>query len=99
MKVAVIGQNQLHFLGEGLGELRFLSLGEAADEIVGVELRNGLDPTDLAEIVEDMVWDMLEGYFAPLLDLLLCLLQLLDNRLLNYVLLLPLLAYLREHPK
>ena len=99
MKVTVIGQNQLHFLGEGLGQLRFLGLREAADEIVGVELRDSFDPADFAEIVEDVVWDMLESHFAPLLYLLQCLFQLLNDGLLNHIFLLPLLAYLREHPK
>lgn len=96
--MTVIAQNQLHFLGEGRCELFFWGLGEATDEIACVELGNGLYPADLAEIMENMVRDMPKGYFTPLLNLLQRLLQLFHDCLLYHILLLPLLAYLREHP-
>jgi hypothetical protein len=60
MEVAVIGKHKLHFLPEGLRELGLLSLAETADEVVGIELRNRLQPADLTEIMEDVVGNMSE---------------------------------------
>lgn len=68
MEVAIVGQQSLYFLGVEDWQPFWVDPLRAAYEIVGVELGDGLNPADLAEILEDGMRDALECSLAPQLE-------------------------------
>lgn len=69
MEVAIIGEQSLYFLSIDVWQSFWVDSLRAAYEIVGVELGDGLDPADLAEILEDGMRDSLEGSLASQLEI------------------------------
>lgn len=90
-------EKALNFFRKGQTLLALVRSLYEAEKVVGVELRDGLNPANFAEIMQNGVGYLLEGKFAPAIEFLGHVLPLLDHAVIRNEILLFLLGYLREH--
>ena len=79
--------------------LQFLGIDSAggSDEIIGIELRYRLDPTNLTKIMQNMIRNTFECRLTPNLQIPKRILKLFGDRLLHSELLFLFFGDLREH--